>query len=117
MIQWIIIILLLAIGIARLLPARGIHHIDVPEAKEMRHKGNIQWIDVRSKLEYAGQRDDLFTNIPLNKLKKGADSLDKEKPVVLICQSGVRSNRAAKLLKRKGFKEIYNVRGGMTVWG
>ncbi|HLR65472.1 MAG TPA: rhodanese-like domain-containing protein, partial [Pseudogracilibacillus sp.] len=89
MIKWIIIAILLFIGIRRLIPTKGIHHIDVPEAKAMRGKGNIQWIDVRSPLEYAGQRDELFRNIPLNKLKKESPNLNKEAPVVLICQSGV----------------------------
>src|SRR5699024_10998391 len=117
MIKWIIIAILLFIGIRRRIPTKGIHHIDVPEAKAVRGKGNIQWIDVRSPLEYAGQRDELFRSIPVSKLRKESPNRDKEAPGVVIWQSGVRSNRAANILKRQGFTDIYSVRGGMTVWG
>lgn len=35
---------------------------------------------------------------------------------MLICQSGMRSSKASKLLKKLGFKHITNVKGGMMDW-
>lgn len=43
------------------------------------------------------------------------ESLDKEEPVYVYCKSGGRSNRAAKLLQKAGFKTI-DMKGGITAW-
>ncbi|MED1563912.1 rhodanese-like domain-containing protein, partial [Alkalihalobacillus alcalophilus] len=45
-----------------------------------------------------------------------ASQLLKEKEVVVICQSGMRSNKASKVLRKMGFKKITNVKGGMSAW-
>ena len=41
---------------------------------------------------------------------------DTSKPVAVICRSGMRSARAAKLLADAGFTHVSNVRGGMMAW-
>ncbi len=41
-----------------------------------------------------------FQNIPLNDLASKANQLDKNKEVIVICQSGMRSKQAAKVLKK-----------------
>ncbi|MCX8046573.1 MAG: rhodanese-like domain-containing protein, partial [Anoxybacillus gonensis] len=38
------------------------------------------------------------------------------KETIVICQSGMRSNQAAKILVKNGFKRVVNVRGGMNAW-
>lgn len=43
-------------------------------------------------------------------------SFDKEQPVILYCQAGGRSAKAAEQLKSAGFKTIYNYAGGMADW-
>lgn len=45
-----------------------------------------------------------------------SESLSKEREVVLICQSGMRSNKASKTLKKSGFEKVTNVKGGMNAW-
>ena len=40
----------------------------------------------------------------------------KEKEIVVICQSGMRSMKATKTLKKLGFKNITNVKGGINAW-
>ena len=47
---------------------------------------------------------------------KGAKSLDPEKPVLVYCRSGVRSHKAAKYLAQNGFKEVYDMQGGIMDW-
>lgn len=47
---------------------------------------------------------------------KGAESLDPDKPVLIYCRSGARSNKAAKYLSQNGFKEVYDMRGGIIDW-
>jgi rhodanese-related sulfurtransferase len=51
-----------------------------------------------------------FQNIPLHELKKRSSELDKEKEVVLICQSGMRSQKAARILKNKDFNELQTLK-------
>ena len=42
--------------------------------------------------------------------------LDPEKPVLVYCKSGGRSNKAATYLSQNGFKEVLDLRGGITNW-
>lgn len=115
-IQWIIIILIIAFLASRFMPVKGIMNINVQEVKNKFKDNNVQFIDVRTPGEYKANHRKPFKNIPLSNLASNADKLDKEKEVVVICQSGMRSAKAAKMLKRQGFEKIYNVKGGMGAW-
>jgi len=42
--------------------------------------------------------------------------LDKNQPIMLYCAGGNRSSESAKLLKDAGFKEVYDLQGGITAW-
>ncbi|CAH0172451.1 putative adenylyltransferase/sulfurtransferase MoeZ [Peribacillus sp. Bi96] len=101
----------------RFFPAKGISNITATELKaELNNKGSKQFIDVRTPNEYRGNHIRGFKNIPLNELNKRAQELSKDKEVVVICQSGMRSSSASKTLKKLGFKEVTNVKGGMSSW-
>lgn len=71
----------------------------------------IQIIDVRTPAEYRARRIKSAKNVPLNYI----DSFQEEGKVYVICQSGMRSKRAAKLLMKKGY-DVVNVRGGMSAY-
>lgn len=79
-------------------------------------QGDYQFIDVRTPEEYRGRHIDAFVNLPLQSLEYKVDTLDVNKPVVIICASGGRSMSAAQFLKARGFKTIFNVRGGMMAY-
>ncbi|WHY58822.1 rhodanese-like domain-containing protein [Peribacillus simplex] len=101
----------------RFVPAKGIKNINAAELKaELSNKGNKQFIDVRTPNEYRGNHIKDFKNVPLSELGKRAQELSKDKEVVVICQSGMRSSNACKALKKLGFKEVTNVKGGMSSW-
>ncbi|MGE7903214.1 rhodanese-like domain-containing protein [Peribacillus sp. NPDC094092] len=101
----------------RFVPAKGIKNINAKELKaELSNKGNKQFIDVRTPNEYRGNHIKDFKNIPLSELGKRAQELSKDKEVVVICQSGMRSSNACKVLKKSGFEEVTNVKGGMSSW-
>lgn len=70
-------------------------------------------LDVRTPGEYRTGHISNAKNIPLDKIAAYAGPT--ETPVYVICQSGMRSKRAAGILKRKGYTAI-NVRGGMSQW-
>ena len=52
-----------------------------------------------------------FRNIPSDEPRERIDELEKGKPVYVICQSGLRSYIASRILEAKGF-EVYNFSGG-----
>ncbi|MDP4083644.1 MAG: rhodanese-like domain-containing protein [Bacillota bacterium] len=112
----IIIIILLGLLIWRLRPVKGIRNITTAELKNELGDNNKQFIDVRTPGEFKGRSIKEFKNIPLDQLTNKVSSLSKEKEVVVICQSGMRSARAAKILKKLGFQKITNVKGGMSAW-
>lgn len=65
-------------------------------------------IDVRTKDEYAGGHIKVSLNIPLNELERNVMKLDKNKPLILCCASGMRSASGCRTLKAKGFTQVYN---------
>ncbi len=76
-------------------------------------KKNIQFIDVRTPGEFEANRIKDFKNIPLNELPGRVSELDANKETYVICQSGMRSSKAASILKKNSFTNVINVRGGM----
>ncbi|WP_242213537.1 rhodanese-like domain-containing protein [Bacillus cereus group sp. BfR-BA-01383] len=100
--------------ISRFLPVKGVQNINGKELKSIVGKKGKQFIDVRTLGEYRGNHMKGFQNIPLNELASKVNHLDKNKEVIVICQSGMRSKRAAKVLKKLGFRHIINVSGGMN---
>ncbi|HDR7634715.1 TPA: rhodanese-like domain-containing protein [Bacillus mycoides] len=104
--------------ISRFLPVKGVQNINGKELKSIvgkQGKQGKQFIDVRTVGEYRGNHMKGFQNIPLNELASRANQLDKNKEIIVICQSGMRSKQAAKVLKKLGFQRVINVSGGMNV--
>jgi rhodanese-related sulfurtransferase len=65
-------------------------------------------IDVRTKAEYQGGHIRGSLNIPLNNLSNHYSKLNKTKPIITCCASGVRSAQAKSILKANGFTEVHN---------
>lgn len=72
-------------------------------------------IDVRTKNEFDSGHIQGAKHIPLNDLDKKISQLPKEREILCVCHSGVRSSMAAGRLHRAGYKVI-NMRGGMLGW-
>ncbi len=79
---------------------------------------NGQIIDVRTPGEYAQGHilNSINIDISSNDFTQKAAKLDKSKPVFVYCLSGARSSSAMSYLNSVGFKEIYNLTGGMMRW-
>lgn len=116
LIQWIIIIGVAIIVARRFMPAKGVQSITSQEAQKLMKDKNVQFIDVRTPGEFRANHRKPFKNIPLSDLKRRSDEINREHSVVLVCQSGMRSSKAAKLLKKQGYNKLYNVKGGMGAW-
>ncbi|TKD66429.1 rhodanese-like domain-containing protein [Pseudalkalibacillus hwajinpoensis] len=97
-------------------PGKNVKTITSEEAKAKFNDRNVQFIDVRTKGEYKGQKVKQFKNMPLHELGNRAKELDPNKEVIVLCQSGMRSGKACSELKRQGFTNVSNVRGGLNMW-
>lgn len=75
-----------------------------------------QLIDVREPQEYDSGHILGARNIPLTQLKQRLVEIRKDKPVYLYCQKSSRSGRAAQILHKQGYKEIYQLKGGFKNW-
>lgn len=65
-------------------------------------------VDVRTPAEYAGGHIKHSLNIPLNALGAHMNKLDKTKPIITCCASGMRSASAKSFLKSNGFNDVHN---------
>lgn len=72
-------------------------------------------LDVRSKGEYQGGHIKGSVNIPVDVLRNNLSKLNKEKPIITCCASGMRSASAKSILKSNGFTEVYNGGGWMNL--
>lgn len=73
--------------------------------------GSATLLDTRTVGEYARGHIDGFINIPVDELREHLEELDRNKPVYVICQSGLRSYIASRILEGNGFT-AYNFSGG-----
>lgn len=115
--EYIVIALVVLFLFMRFRPVKGVRHISTKELNEQLADKNKQFIDVRTPGEFKRNNIKGFTNMPLAQLEAKANSkLSKDKEVVVICQSGMRSRQASQILSKAGFTNVTNVKGGMSVW-
>jgi adenylyltransferase/sulfurtransferase len=73
-------------------------------------------IDVREPFEYEIARINGSKLIPLGEITERLDELERERPIVVHCHSGMRSAQAVRLLQQRGFTKVYNLEGGIDAW-
>lgn len=81
------------------------------EVKDLPRDGSVHLLDVRTAGEYTRGHADGFVNLPVDELRKHLMELDPSKPVYVMCQSGLRSYIACRILMNSGF-DAYNFSGG-----
>lgn len=117
LINYLLIAFLVFVILKRFIPTKGVRNISTTELKNELKDKNKLFVDVRTPDEFKGNHIKGFKNIPLHQLAQKAEKeLSKEKEVLVICQSGMRSQKASKLLKKLGYTKITNVKGGMSAW-
>ena len=95
---------------------QGVSEMTPQEARPGIEAAYSQFIDVRTPEEYKAGHAERTRNIPLDTLMQNLDKLEKNEPVYLICQTGVRSKKAAQMLNEAGFPQTVSVAGGTTAW-
>jgi len=77
--------------------------------------GSVTLLDVRTPGEYADGHAEGFVNLPVDDLRERLREVPVGKPVYVICQSGLRSYIACRILAQQGFK-CYNLSGGWRLY-
>ena len=77
--------------------------------------GSVTLLDTRTVAEYSGGHVEGFKNIPVDELRERLNEVEKGKPVYVICQSGLRSYIASRILEGNGY-ETYNFSGGFRFY-
>jgi len=94
-------------------------NIDVKKfAQSIAENKDITLLDVRTEDEFSSGHLAHALNININDagFTGEVEKLDKNKPVYVYCLSGGRSSNAATYLAQQGFKEVYNLQGGIIAW-
>lgn len=96
----------------------GKNAIDPLGATAMINHEDAVILDVRSIAEYKDGHIVNAVNIPINGLGTNLKQLEKhrDKPIVAVCRSGSRSGAACSVLRKNGFENVKNLRGGMLAW-
>jgi rhodanese-related sulfurtransferase len=81
-----------------------------------REKAHI--VDVRSPDEFASGHLLGAKNIPLDRLQDDLSKTfsDKKRPLILVCASGMRSQKALGVAKAQGFEQAHSLGGGLRIW-
>jgi rhodanese-related sulfurtransferase len=93
-----------------------IYHITAAELREKMQEGSIHLLDVRESYEHeefniGGQL------IPLDEIMAHSQQIPRDKPVIVYCKKGIRSQIAIQRLQDKfGFSNLVNLKGGMEAW-
>lgn len=93
-----------------------INEITVQELKKMKdEKADFFLLDVRDQFEYdiANLGGKL---IPLINLPAHLSEIDPDQKIVVHCKMGGRSSRAAEYLQQQGYKNVFNLKGGLIAW-
>ena len=100
-------------------PDKSIQNLDVKafEAK-LNSVEKRQLLDVRTPEEFASGSIDGAINVDWNStdFSKNVSTYDKSQPIFVFCKVGGRSSESAAKLAELGFKEIYNLEGGIMKW-
>ena len=96
--------------------AQGIvRQFRMEDVKDLPRDGSVTLLDVRTRQEYGMGHVEGFQNIPVDELRDRLDQIESGKPVYVMCQSGLRSYIACRILAGYGY-EAYNFSGGFRFY-
>ncbi len=99
-------------------PFRAGREVSAFEAVQLINRKDAVVIDVRDTGEYDTGHIAGAKHLPERQLAERLKELEKfkDRPLILTCRSGMRSGAAVQILRRSGFNEAVNLRGGIGAW-
>ena len=95
--------------------SKGLKQWHLSDAADLPRDGSVTLLDTRTEGEYRRGHIEGFRNIPVDELRQRIGEIETGKPVYVICQSGLRSYIATRILEGHGF-EAYNFAGGFRFY-
>ena len=89
------------------------HELDPLQAKDL--FPDALALDVREPYEYEAGHIEGSLHIPIGQIQARWEDLDQERPIVVVCQIGQRSDLVAGFLRENGY-DATNLSGGLTAW-
>ena len=95
--------------------SKGLKQWHLADAAKLPKDGSVTLLDTRTVGEYRRGHIDGFRNIPVDEPRERIGEIEPGKPVYVICQSGLRSYIATRILAENGY-EAYNFSGGFRFY-
>lgn len=119
--NWLLVLVALTSGVALLIPnlqAMGAPGLSPTQAVLMINREKANVVDVRSAEEFAsghliGSRHVAMENINSDLAKAVTD---KKRPLILVCASGMRSQKAQRIASQLGYEQVHSLGGGLKNW-
>ena len=95
----------------------GTTHVSTADAVRLINKGALV-IDVRKPDEFAAGHIVNARNVALDRLQQDDDAVGKKKDKILltVCDTGNHAGRAAGLLRKSGYENVFSIKGGLVGW-
>ena len=97
-------------------PAGLPNEISVDEAYKLYQGNGAYFLDVRERSEWDAFHIPKTTLLPLGQVAALADKFPKDKPIIVVCASGIRSAQGRDILKQAGYANVTSLTGGVTAW-
>jgi len=93
-----------------------VRQITVVELRDMMESGfGCELVDVRTDVEQSIARIEKFRILDQDYHDQLCDC-DKDTPIIFQCHHGIRSQQTAEYFRQRGFRNLYNVQGGIDAW-
>ena len=119
--NWLLVLVALSSGVALLLP--NLHNLGGPgltptQAVLMINREKAHIVDVRGADEFATGHLIGARHLPLDRLQDDLAKTvpDKKRPLILVCHSGMRSQKALVIAKAQGYENAHSLGGGLKIW-
>lgn len=111
---WVVVGVMLILSLA---PAVG-KNIAPQQLTDLVNREDAVVLDIRAAADFGKGHIVGAINVPLSKLTQSTADLDryKERPLVIVCASGVTAVNACKLLQKAGFAQLFRLNNGMQAW-
>ncbi len=119
--NWMLVSVALVSGVSLLIPtlqAMGNPGLSPTQAVLLINREKAHIVDVRSPEEFSTGHLIGAKNIALDTLQAslGKTISDKKRPLILVCASGMRSQKAQKIATQLGFEQAHSLSGGLKIW-
>jgi rhodanese-related sulfurtransferase len=92
--------------------------VNTLQATQMINRQDALVLDVREQAEFAASHILNARGLPSSQIEARFGDIEKfkDKPIIVYCASGNRSNAAAAALRKAGFSKVFNLSGGFVAW-